>query len=127
MVAWCVYCSCFRRSCGLQQAAGKGVNTVRYFFGFDFTVHDDAAADAVTIALRHDTSHDRRLAERELHRPRQACSLDKLRVSIDVEIADVGHGPRWSEDLVRQVLGVETLTLVNIAVGIRRACLRAED
>src|ERR1700722_67119 len=127
MVAWCVYCSCFRRSCGLQQAGGKGVNTVRYFFGFDFTVHHDAAANAVTIALRHDISHDRRLVERELHRPRQACPLDKLRVGIDVEIADVGDGPWWSEDLVPQVLGVERPTVVNVAAPIRRAYLRAED
>ena len=32
-----------------------------------------------------------------------------LRLSIDVEIADIGHGPWWSEDLVRQLLGVERL------------------
>ena len=47
----------FRCSCGLQHAVGKGVHLVRYSFGFDFTVHHDAAANAVTIALRHDTAH----------------------------------------------------------------------
>ena len=63
-----------RRSCGLQQAGGKGVHFVRDLLGFDLTVHQDAAANAVTIALRHDTSHGRRRGDRELHRPRQARS-----------------------------------------------------
>src|ERR1700758_4815162 len=50
-----------------------------------------------------------------------------LRLGIDVEIADGGHGPRWSEDLIRQVLGVERFGVVDVGVGIRRAFLRAED
>src|ERR1700722_15632323 len=104
MVARCVRYSCVRRSCSLQQAEGKRVHFVRYSFGFDFSVHHDAAANAVTIALRHDTSHDRLLGERELQRPRPARPVEALRVTIDVEIADVGHGAWWSEDLVRQVL-----------------------
>src|ERR1700690_4402079 len=106
MVARCVRYSSVGRSCSLQKAEGKRVHFVRYSFGFDFSVHHNAAAYAVTIALRHDISHDRRLGERELQRPRQACSLNKPRVTIDVEIADVGHGPWWSEDLVRQALRV---------------------
>ena len=103
------------------------MHLVRYVFGFDLTVHQDAAANAVTIALRQDISHDRRLGDRELQRPRQACSLNMLRVGIAVEIADVCHGPWWAEDLVRQVLGVEGPTVVNVAAGIRGAFLRAED
>src|SRR4051794_28483844 len=51
-----------------------------------------------------------------------------LRLSIAVEIADIGHGSWWSEDLVRQLLWVvRPLALLNIAVDIRRAFLRAED
>src|ERR1700739_1582809 len=116
-----------RRSCGLQLAEGKGVHFVRYSFGFDFTVHHDAAADTVTIALCPDTSRDRRLGDRELQRPRQACSLNKLRVTIDVEIADFGHGAWGAEDFVRQLLGVVWFGVVDFAVGIRGALLRAKD
>ena len=43
-------------SCGLQQAGGKGAHFVRDLLGLDHAVDDDAAADAVTIALRRDTS-----------------------------------------------------------------------
>src|SRR5271155_4837970 len=102
MVAWCVRCPRVRRSCGLQQAEGKRAHFVRDLLGFDHTVHHNAAADAVTIALRlrHDTSDGRSRGDRELQRPRQARPIDALRVTIDVEIADVGHGAWWSEDLV---------------------------
>ena len=53
-------------SCGLQQAGSKGVHLVGNPLGFDLIVHEDAAADAVTIALCHDTSHGRRRGDREL-------------------------------------------------------------
>src|ERR1700759_3957053 len=92
MVVRTVHRLCVRRSCGLQQAEGKGVHFVRYSFGFDFTVHHDAAANTVTIALCDDTSRDCRLGDRELQRPRQACYLNYLRLSLDVEIDDFGHG-----------------------------------
>ena len=53
-------------SCGLQQAGSEGVHLIGNPLGFDLIVHEDAAADAVTIALRHDTSDGRRLSDREL-------------------------------------------------------------
>src|SRR3954466_1449576 len=127
MVARCPLCLRVCCSCGLQQAGSEGVHPVRNPLGFDLIVHDDAAANAVTIALRHDTSHGRRPGDRELQRPWQACSLNMLRFSIDVEIADVGHGPWWSQDLIRQVLGAERCGVVDFGVVIRGAFLRAED
>ena len=71
----------------------KAFTWLEVLLGFDLTVHDDAAANVVTIALRHDTSHGRRLSDREIQRPGQTCSLNVLRFSIDVEIADVRHRP----------------------------------
>ena len=53
--------------------------------------------------------------------------VSMLRVTIDVEIADVGDGPRWSEDLVPQLFGVEGFGVVDSGVGVREAFLRAED
>src|SRR5262249_61493657 len=125
MVARCAPCPCGVGSCGFQQAGGKGVHFVRNPLGFDLTVDDDAAANAVTIALRHNTSYGCRLGEFELQRPWQACSLNMLRLTIGVEIADGGHGPWWSEDLIRQVLGVERCGVLDSGVGIRWAVLRA--
>src|SRR5579875_2283111 len=81
-----------RLSCGLQQAKGEGVHFIRHALGLDFSVDNNAAADAVTITLSHDASDNRRLRGLELHRPRQARFFDKLGVGIDVEIVDVGNG-----------------------------------
>ena len=54
----------------------KALTSFDVLLGFDLTVHHDAAADAVTIALRHDISHGRRLGDRELQRPRQAAPVN---------------------------------------------------
>src|SRR5271156_5680191 len=126
MVAWCVACPCVRRSCGLQQAVGKGLDFMRCLLGFDHTVHQDAAANAVTIALRHDTCGCRRLGDRELERPRQLRPFDVLRVTIAVEIADLCDDPWRSENLVRHMLWVERFGVVDSGVGIGAAFLRAE-
>src|SRR5262249_18382606 len=118
MVARCALCPYVRGSRGFQQAGGKGVHFVRNILGFDLIVQDDAAANAVTIALRQNSSHGCRLRDLELQRPWQACSVDMPRLTIAVEIADGGHGPWWSEDLIRQVFGVERFGVVDFSVGI---------
>src|SRR5215469_414039 len=106
-------------SCGLQHAGDKGAHIVRGLLGLDHAVHDDAAADTVTITLCRNTSYGRRPGDGELQRPRQVYSVNMLRVTIVAEKADVGHGPRWSKDLVSQVLGVGRLGVVDSGVGIR--------
>ena len=75
---------------------------MRDLLGFDHTVQQDAAANAVAIALCRDISGGRLRGHRELQRPRQTDSVSMRGVTIDIEIADVGYRPRGSEDLVFQ-------------------------
>src|SRR5271168_2465760 len=89
-----------RRSSGLQHAERKGAYFVRHLLGLDLVADENAAANAVSIALRHEIPHNRRLGSRENELPRQLCPLDPLRVGVDVEIADVGNGPWRPEHLV---------------------------
>src|SRR5271163_4971923 len=114
-------------SCALQLAGGKGAHFVHDLLVLDDAVHRDAAADTVSVALCRDTSDGCRRGDRELKRPRQGCSISMLRVTVAVEIADHGHGPRWSEDLVLQVFGIEGFGGVDSVFGIRGAFPRAED
>src|SRR6185312_15578100 len=115
------------RSCCLQQAEGKRAGLVRGLLRFDHVVYQDAAANSVTVALRHDISDSSRGTDLELQRPRQGGFLEATGFAIAVEIADVGHAPGCSENLVSKVLGVERFGIVHSGVAIRKSFLRAED
>ena len=59
------------RSCGLHQAEGIGVHCVDDPFVLDFTIHSDATAQGIAIALRHKVAESARLRRHHRQRPRQ--------------------------------------------------------
>ena len=104
---------------GVHQAEGLSVSFVRGLFIPDLAVNDDAAADGVAVALRHDIGEGRRRRGAQRKRPRQGGAGDLLRLGVEVQIVDVRHGSCRAEDFVGHHLGVERRDAAGDAVARR--------
>ena len=85
-----------------------------------------AATNGVAVALRHHVRGHRGKRRDELERPRQRRAINTLRLSIRVQIVDVGDCPRRTVDLLQHPFGVELNDRIGVA-NIRTVHVRAED